>query len=203
MQKWIWLLPAIALWHVTPAAQAQLWLGDAPRLGLPGRYDVHNPPLAPQPGMSPNLQRIYRDAWTATTWPNRGYQAVPFPALELSPTSPCRPGDPFDPLQSSFVPPGTNLLEQRRADVLNQKQNDSPNPGVYARIPLELRTPVINPPPIGPVSLPVVAPAPLKPPAVPPWQGWGWVVAAVAGISVLSLLGRLLRDHVERKDTYG
>jgi hypothetical protein len=197
MQKWICLLPAIALWNVTPTAQAQLWLRDTPRPGWPGRYDIHNPPLAPQPGMSPTLQGIYRDAQNATTWPDRRYQSVPIPALQFGPTSPCRPGDPFD-LQSSFVPPGTNLLEQHMAAVLSQKQNDSPNPGAFAQVPLELRTPVINPPPIAPVSLPGVAPDRPQPFAAPSWRHWVWVAA---GIVVLSLLARPLRDYVERKNT--
>jgi hypothetical protein len=203
MQKWIWLLPAIALWHITSAAQAQLWLRDAPRPGLPGRYDVHNPPLAPQPGVSPNLQRIYRDAWTATTWPNRGSQAFPFPMLELGPISPCRSGDPFD-LQPSWDPrgsfgaPGMNLLEQHRSAVLNQKQIESPNPGTFGQPPPDLHTPVINPPPIAPVTLPGVAPIGHEPAAAPSWRLWAWVAA---GIVVFGLLICLLRDYVERKKT--
>ena len=54
MQKWMWLLPAIALWNVMPAAQAQLVPGYGPRPvgqygpSVFGRYD----PLAPQvPGV--------------------------------------------------------------------------------------------------------------------------------------------------------
>jgi hypothetical protein len=146
MQKWIWLLAAIALWNVMPAAQAQLWLRYGPRPGQPGRYDVRNPPLNPQPWMSPTLQGIYRDAQTATTpWPNRRSQAVPIPGLRFGPLSPCRPQDPLDSRspwgpQSPFGPHGIIPREPRVADIIDQKQNGNPNPGASAQIPPEVLT---------------------------------------------------------------
>src|SRR5262245_16611803 len=141
MQKERWLLPAVVLWTVVPAAQAQLWLGSGPRPGQPGRYDVQNPPLAPQPWMSPTLQGIYRDAQTATApWQNRRSPAVPISPLDLQsrlgPLSPCRPQDPWGP-QGSFGPHGINPPEPRVSDILNPKQDGTPNPDASAQIPPE------------------------------------------------------------------
>jgi hypothetical protein len=121
----------------------------------------------------------------------------------IGPLSPCRPSDPFDPQRpwgplSSFWPYVINPLEQRMADVLNQKQKGYPNLSASAQIPPELRMQLANPPKVEPVRRPGVAPARHEPPAAPSWQLWGWVAA---GILVLSLLAYLLRDHVERKHT--
>jgi hypothetical protein len=205
MQKWIWLVPAIALWNVMPAAQAQYRPRYGPRLWQPGRYDVRNPPLAPQPWMSPTLRGIYRDAQIATApWPNRRPQAVPIP--RFGPLSPCWPLDPLSLQspwgpQSSFGPHGIIPREPRVADILDQKQNGKPNPGASAQIPPGVLTQLVNPPKIAPKFEPLpkplgVVPARHEPFARPSWQRWVWVAA---GIFVLSLLAYLLRDCVERK----
>jgi len=51
------------------------------------------------------------------------------------------------------------------------------------------RQPIVLPPPAAPRPEPFAAPS---------WQGWAWVAA---GIGVLCLLARLLRDYAARKHT--
>ncbi len=93
MKKWMWLLPAIALWNVTPAAQTQLVPDHGPRpvgqygpsvfdrydplapqvpgvSGLPGGYNPLNPrpftgqPFGRQPWLPPTALDIARQAHT-------------------------------------------------------------------------------------------------------------------------------------------
>jgi hypothetical protein len=116
----------------------------------------------------------------------------------------------------SFPPlPGTTPPEPNVRAIIKQMEEangavPAPNPGGSAQIsPAELEQILNQPKPdfskmdfpkFEPARLPADAPARHEPPAAPPWQGWGWVAAA-AGIFVLGLLARLLRDYVERKHT--
>ncbi len=165
MKKWMWLLPAIALWNVTPAAQAQLVPGYGPRPvgpygptrpgqvgrsaptlpGQPGRYDVRNPPLAPQPGMSPLVQGIYQDApiGRAAPWPDRnphnrdpwGFPGWPGGYNPLPPSPFTSP--PLGP--QPWVPP-TALDLTKRAQAgnpaLSQLVGPWPNRDPFPRDPL-------------------------------------------------------------------
>jgi hypothetical protein len=206
MQKWIRLLPALALCNFLPPAQAQLVPGYGPRPGQPGRYDVHKPSLSPQPGMSPTLQGIYRDAQTATKpWSNHRSEAAQ-PASPFGPQSPCWPPDPFDPQcpwgpQSSYGPHGIIPGELRVAHFLDHKQNGNSSSGASAQMPAEVLTQLVNPPkidpPFEPVTRPGVAPTRHKPFAAPSWLRWEWM----AGLFVLILLACLLRNYIKRKPT--
>jgi hypothetical protein len=69
-----------------------------------------------------------------------------------------------------------------------------PPPNLGGSIP-----PAVLGPPLDrqPIPLPPPPAARPEPSAAPSWQGWAWVAAA--GIFVLSLLARRLRDNRERK----
>jgi hypothetical protein len=89
------------------------------------------------------------------------------------------------------------------SDFIDQGQRGNPNPGVPQILPEVLRqlaNPVIPKfePPLPPANLPGPVPGRQVPPAAPPWEGWEWWVA---GIGVLLLLARLLRDNTAQKET--
>ena len=70
MQKWMWLLPAIALWNVMPAAQAQLVPGYGPRPvgqygpSVFGRYDPLAPQLPGVPGLPGGYNPLHPSPFT-------------------------------------------------------------------------------------------------------------------------------------------
>jgi hypothetical protein len=102
---------------------------------------------------------------------------------------------------NSVGPHGILPPEPRVSGTIDQGPSGNSNP---AQIPPEvvrqLTTPVVPKIdlPYAPPKLPGTAAAQQPPPAVFPWQFWGWVAA---GIFVLSLLARLLHDYVARKQT--
>jgi hypothetical protein len=88
--------------------------------------------------------------------------------------------------------------------TIDQGQGGNANPGAPAQIPPEVLMQLTNPvvpkidPPFEHAKLPGAAAAQQLPPAAAPWRFLGW---AAAGIFVLGLLARLLRDYVGRKHT--
>ena len=117
---------------------------------------------------------------------------------------------------SSSPLPGTTPPEPNVRYIIKQMEKANgpvltPNPGGSARIPRAVLEQILNPPKPDfskmdfPKFEPARLPGGMSPPGNnlrgAPWQGWEWVVAAAAGVFVLGLLARLLRDYVERKHT--
>jgi len=160
------LLSAVIAVCVTHAAAL------AQSRGRPNRWPPHDPSAGARPSYSP-----------------------------FDPSSPGGVRNPFDPPSSGewqsplgsyrAVPPEPGV-----GASIDHGRNGNPNPGTPAQILPEQFTQQYQPPKIGHVPLPVVAPARYEPPAAPSWQGLEW---AAAGIVVLGLLALLLRGSVERR----
>jgi len=153
----------------------------------PGGLD----PLRPNMDFPPNWQ-----PGPGGTWPSRPSG----PVLANNPFLRKNQGRPLN----SVGPHGILPPEPRVGGTIDQGQSGNSNPTAPAQIPPEVLRELTKPvvpkmdPPFEPAKLPGAAAAQQPPPAAFPWQFWGWVAA---GIGVLSLLARLLRDDVERKHT--
>lgn len=143
------------------------------------------------------------------------WQPGPGGTRPYRPSGPLLPNNPFlrynqgrppnaPSLSFGSGPHGILPSEPGVGGIIDQGQRGNSNPGASAPIPPEVLRQLANPvvpridPPFEPARLPRAVPAQQPPPAAPPWQGWGWVAAA---IFVLTLLILLLRGDVERKDT--
>ncbi|HVS38776.1 MAG TPA: hypothetical protein VMS17_24685 [Gemmataceae bacterium] len=142
-------------------------------------------------------------------WQSSGPQAgANSPYSPFDPSSPGGVRNPFDPPSSGEW---QSQLGQYRAvppepvvgDFIDQNPIGEPNPAASAAIPPEVVAQLANPPRIEPFNVPAAALPSFQPPppAAAPWQDWEWLAWAAAGVIVLGLLGRLLRDCVKRKDT--
>ena len=150
-----------------------------PALAQPGRLDAWRPDMTPPPNWQPGGAK-------RPSWPSRPLGLPDNPLLRLS----------------SGGPHGIIPREPRVSDFIDQGQRGNPNRGA-PQISVEALRQLANPvvpkieTPFAPANLPRAVPVRQVPPAAPPWQGWEWWAA---GLGVLLLLGRVLRDDPARKE---